>query len=105
VRRTNSITHSISDSHGFVLYRDAGDERFERAAVRRWVGRLSEIPAVGLAGAAVALQAFEAMARSEDEQAVEALMPALEAAGADQLVAAVDEWVAAPPREGPQVGP
>ncbi len=79
-----------------LLYRDAGDERFERAAVR-WVGRFaSELPGVGLAGAVVALQGFVAIARGERAQGAEALGGVLERAGADGLADTVDDWLAGP---------
>ncbi len=94
----------LADALRLVLvYHRGGDRRFERAALR-WVSRLgAEIPAVGLGGAAVALQAFAAMARGEDRPGVEALADVLDAAGAGQLAAVVDDWVAAPDRERPQL--
>jgi hypothetical protein len=63
-----------------LLYRRAGDRRFERAALR-WHHRLcTETPQLGLAAAATALQALAAIARGEDQQGIEALAGALEAA-------------------------
>ena len=76
-----------------LLYFDAGDPRYERAAVR-WVGRVgSELPGVGLAGAAVALEALRAIARGERARGAEALAGVLESANADRLANAVDDWL------------
>ncbi len=83
----------LADALRLVLvYHRVGDRRFERAAVR-WVSRLgAEIPAVGLSGAATALQAFAAMARGDEQPGAEALADVLDAAAADQLAAVVDDW-------------
>jgi len=74
-----------------LLYRDAGDERFERAAVRFHARLCAEIPAVDLAHGAAALGALAMLARGDDSGATANLSEVLEALGADHLIAALAE--------------
>ena len=76
-----------------LLYREAGDQRFERAALK-WHARLCiEAPALGLAGARISAQALVAIDGEHLELGVEALSQLLERAGAGRALDALDEWV------------
>ena len=76
-----------------LLYREAGDERFERAALR-WHARLCiEAPALGLAGARLSAQALIAIGAEQPGRGVEALSELLERAGSGRALAALDERV------------
>ncbi len=82
----------LEDALGLVLlYRDAGDERFERAALRFHARLCAEIPAVDLARGAAALGALAMLGRGDDSRAAAILAEVLEALGADQLVAVLAE--------------
>ena len=77
-----------------LLYREAGDRRFEPGALR-WHARLcAEAHGLTLAGAAASAQALLAIAGAEVERGVEALAELLEATGFELAVAALDEWAA-----------
>ena len=76
-----------------LLYREASDERFARAALR-WHARLcTAAPGIGLAGACVSAQALLAIGGEQPGGGVEALSQLLESAGAARALAALDEWV------------
>lgn len=84
----------LEDALGLVLlYRDAGDERFERAALRWHLLLLSELPTLGLAGASVSAQALLAIGGGQLGRGAEALAQLLEEAGAPKALAALDAWV------------
>lgn len=75
-----------------LLYLEAEDPRFERAALR-WHARLcAETERLGLAGAGVSAQALIALGGREVRRGVEALSQLLEGAGLDRAVKALDEW-------------
>ena len=76
-----------------LLYREAGDERFQRAALRWHVLLLSELPALGLAGAQVSAQALISTGGAQLDRGVEALSQLLEHAGARRALQALDEWL------------
>jgi uncharacterized protein with PIN domain len=74
-----------------LLYHRAGDERFERAALR-WHARLcAEVPAVSLACAAAALQALATLGRGEESRAMGILAEVLDALEAHQLAKPLEE--------------
>ena len=77
-----------------LLYREAGDGRFQRAALRWHVLLLSELPALGLAGAQVSAQALISIGDAQLDRGVEALSQLLENAGARLALEALDEWLA-----------
>ena len=76
-----------------LLYREARDWRFERAALRWHLLLLAEAPALGLAGARVSAQALIAIGGQHVERGVAALTELLERARARGALAALDEWV------------
>ncbi len=76
-----------------LLYREARDWRFERAALRWHLLLLTEAPALGLQGARVSAQALIAIGGEHVERGVEALSELLERARARRALAALDEWV------------
>ena len=76
-----------------LLYRDARDWRFERAALRWHLLLLTEAPALGLQGARVSAQALIAIGGDHAERGVEALSELLERARARRALAALEEWV------------
>ena len=83
---------ALADALGLVLcYRRAGDVRYERAALRFCLRLCHEQPALGLAGAASALEALAAIGRGE-QAGVEALAALLGKLGAERLVVVLDEW-------------
>ena len=74
------------------LYREAGDRRFERGALR-WHTRLcAETPAMDLAGVSVSAQALLTIAGADVERGVQALAELLEGVGLSRSLAALDEW-------------
>ena len=75
-----------------LLYREARDWRFERAALRWHLLLLAEAPALGLAGARVSAQALIAIGGQHVERGV-ALSELLERARTRPARAALDEWV------------
>ena len=76
-----------------LLYRDARDWRYERAALRWHLLLLTEAPALGLQGARVSAQALIAIGGRHVERGVEALSELLERARARRALAALDEWI------------
>ena len=77
-----------------LLYREAGDRRFERGALR-WHTRLcAETPAMDLAGVSVSAQALLTIAGADVdvERGVQALAELLEGVGLSRSLAALDEW-------------
>jgi len=87
----------LDDALGLVLlYHRAGDQRFERAALRFHARLCAETPALTLAGAAGALQALAMLARGDESQGAATLAETLDALGADQLVDALDRPTAEP---------
>ena len=76
-----------------LLYREARDWRFERAALRWHLLLLTEAPALGLQGARISAQALIAIGGEHVERGVEALSELLERARARRALAALDEWI------------
>ncbi len=74
-----------------LLYRDARDWRFERAALRWHLLLLTEAPALGLQGARVSAQALITIGGEHAERGVEALSELLERARQRRALAALDE--------------
>jgi hypothetical protein len=84
----------LEDALGLVLlYRDAGDERFQRAALRWHILLLPELPTLGLSGALVSAQALLALGGGRLRPGAEALAQPLEEAGARKALEALDAWV------------
>ena len=84
----------LDDALGLVLlYREAGDERFERAALRGHARLCIEAPALGRAGARLSAQGLIAIGAEQPGRGVEALSELLERAGSGRALAALDERV------------
>ena len=76
-----------------LLYREARDWRFERAALRWHLLLLTEAPALGLQGARISAQALIAIGGEHVERGVAALSELLERARARRALAALHEWI------------
>jgi hypothetical protein len=82
-----------------LVYRAAGDRRFERAAVR-WHGRLClEVGALAPDDAALALAALRGLAVGDDHVGAQSLRTLLTAYAADDVARVLGRWLERPRAE------